>query len=189
MRAYVLRAFSLAFLAVAASWTIAEIFSTGVVVAIVLLGLVWGAAVVAGVARLERDRIEWERSSRIALGLAFFANRVALLGTDILAMSAFVALLAAIAAVQRYDRIFGAAYRTMRGQVPALREVDRAVLLGLARALGTIGLALALTLVAANAIVLGFAPFTSTLSALALALLFIVVVVRLARGRPSGRAV
>ena len=162
-----------------------EILSTGVVVAIVLLGLIWGAAVIAVVFRKPEDRAEWERSSRIALGLAFFANRITILGTDVLAMSAFVALLAAVAVAQRFDRIFGDAYRTMREDETTLPEMDRALLLAFGRALGIVGLALALTLVAANVIVLGLAPFTGTVSALAFALLFIVVIMRLARARPS----
>ena len=111
MRVLALRALSLAVLATAAAWALVEFLSTGSAAAIAILGPLWAAGVVAAIAGRERDRVEWERFFRIALGIGFFSNRLALRGTDVLAMATFLALLAVLAAIQRFDRIFGGAYR------------------------------------------------------------------------------
>ncbi len=172
-------------LGVAAGWSLVEVLAGHNLVAIALLLSVWLAAVTGTLAAPRVDRVEWERASRVALGLVFFANRIAVLGVDVLAMAGFLAILSVLTVMQRFDRLFGGAYRSIAGDVRHLRDMDIALALGLARALGIVGLSLVFTLIVSNAIALGFLPLTSSVTALVFALLFIGVVARLARPRPT----
>lgn len=181
MKATALRALALTSFGAAAAWSLGELLASGSVVGLAILSPVWFGAAVGAVAAPWRDRLARERGSRVALGFVFFANRIALLGPEVLALAGFLALLVGIAALQRFDRLFGPAYRAARGAGATVQAMDRALMLGLLRAGGAIGLSLVLTLVASNAIVAGFLPFTSSVTALVLALLFIGVIARLAR--------
>lgn len=172
-------------LGAAAAWTLVELVSSGRLAGIVLFGI--PVAVAVFIALLPRK--DWGRTSErwswVLLGAAFFANRAFIVGVEVTALAGFLTLLVVVASVQRLEGIFGEAYRAAGSEVALVHEIDRAFGNAAVRSFGGAALALALTLVAANAVSLGFAPFTSLATIFVLALVLIAIVWRLARGGRS----
>ena len=187
MRGRGLRFLTFAVLGIAAAWVLVELIASARVAAYAIFGSLWAIGVVAAIAGRAGRRVVWVRASTALLGAAFFGNRLAFLGVDVLTMTAFLAVLLFLAVVQRFNRIFGDVYRAFQGDTPLLRDVDRALSHGLVRALGAIALAFVLTLVVANVTIAGATPFTTPLSALILTLLLILVVARLVRNPSAAR--
>jgi len=187
MRRRELRALTFAVLGVAAAWGLIELIAAARLATYVVFGTLWAIGVILGVALTRGRGVAWDRSSPAFLGAAFFGNRLLFLGVDVLAMTAFLAVLLFLAVVQRFNRAFGDVYSAVRGDAPLLRDVDRALSHGLLRALGAIALGFALTLVVANVTFFAGTPFTTPLSALILTLLLILVVARLVRNPSVAR--